>query len=56
MRAFHLTAAGVNCSGLCTELSVMGEPYLEMEELLDYVEEGRSNAQCRHGEDQQQDC
>jgi ATP-dependent RNA helicase UAP56/SUB2 len=39
VRAFDFAAAGVSCCGLCAELSAMGEPYPETEELLDYEEE-----------------
>jgi hypothetical protein len=39
VRAFEFAAAGVSCSGLCAELSAMGKPYPETEELLDYEEE-----------------
>jgi hypothetical protein len=55
VRAFEFAAAGVSCSGLCAELSAMGKPYPETEELLDYEEEGRGSAQCRWGEDQRRD-
>jgi hypothetical protein len=39
VRASDFATAGVSCSRLCAELSMMGEPYPEMEELLDYEEE-----------------
>jgi hypothetical protein len=39
MRAFDFAAASVSCSGLCAELSAMGEPYPKTEEILDYEEE-----------------
>jgi hypothetical protein len=39
VRAFDFAAAGLSCSSLCAELSTMGKPYLETEELLDYEEE-----------------
>jgi hypothetical protein len=39
MRAFDFIATGVSCSGLCAELSAMGKPYPETEELLEYKEE-----------------
>jgi hypothetical protein len=43
VRAFDFATARVSCSGLCVELSAMGEPYPETEELLDY-EEGEEAA------------